>query len=656
MAYNKTTWETGDTITAELLNNMEDGIEANDQNIGALASLNTSEKGSLVGAVNEVDAHADSANANVGTLSNLTTSEKGSLVGAVNEVDSAVAEISENIGIIEGTQGGAITPSSTENQKAITGGIGETITITTPSQYNYAVYSVSPLTAYFVTTRIGKNENYPYYAYFTNNSDVIIDRQIPYRPDISSSVVATTLVNSPVGATKLYVVYNASNGYAGTVNEVVTTPLQDQITHLRNGVCYVNGSVETSGNGTDASPYKTIQEGINDGAETVVVTAGTYAPFSVSGRTHPLRVTLPDMPTYGESVPDLPKITIESNGNTGIVIQSCTDVYLSDIHVRDIVGHSFNLKLIENLECVRCIASGNTTENESETYCGFYLRNINGVFRDCLAYDCDLDGFNIHGYGNTQFINCSAHDCRDDGISHHDACTGIIIGGEYYNCDKGGISTPTSGAAITVMGAYSHDNIKAGLHVSGASKAYVSNCIMEHNGTYDINIKTGAEVIGWNNVFSTSYVDGDSSFVEHGDIVRLTDQIYPRNVWSGEYVQGYRINWSTGARFAASGGAYVDYYDISAYDKIIYSRLWSDASSATYGMAFYDANKVYISGENVLLNADNYTWKDSVIDVPEGAVYARFTWGSELVSVDFHIYDYTQYSNSIMARLEALEV
>ena len=36
MSYSKTTWETGDTITAQLLNHAEDGIAANDAAIAAL--------------------------------------------------------------------------------------------------------------------------------------------------------------------------------------------------------------------------------------------------------------------------------------------------------------------------------------------------------------------------------------------------------------------------------------------------------------------------------------------------------------------------------------------------------------------------------------------------------------------------------------------
>ena len=56
--------------------------------VGELDNLTTTAKGSCVAAINEVDAHADTAQASVGVLANLTTAEKGSAVGAVNEVDS----------------------------------------------------------------------------------------------------------------------------------------------------------------------------------------------------------------------------------------------------------------------------------------------------------------------------------------------------------------------------------------------------------------------------------------------------------------------------------------------------------------------------------------------------------------------------------------
>lgn len=44
----------------------------------------------LSGAINELDSDLSSTNSHIGTLSNLTTTEKGSTVGAINEVNSKV--------------------------------------------------------------------------------------------------------------------------------------------------------------------------------------------------------------------------------------------------------------------------------------------------------------------------------------------------------------------------------------------------------------------------------------------------------------------------------------------------------------------------------------------------------------------------------------
>ena len=54
--------------------------------IGTLASLNTTEKGNTVGAVNEVLG-------DIGTLSNLTTTVKTSMVAAANEINASVSDL-----------------------------------------------------------------------------------------------------------------------------------------------------------------------------------------------------------------------------------------------------------------------------------------------------------------------------------------------------------------------------------------------------------------------------------------------------------------------------------------------------------------------------------------------------------------------------------
>ena len=56
--------------------------------IGDMTTLTTDEKTTLVGAINEVDEHADANKAEIGDRSELTTDEKTTLVRAINEVDS----------------------------------------------------------------------------------------------------------------------------------------------------------------------------------------------------------------------------------------------------------------------------------------------------------------------------------------------------------------------------------------------------------------------------------------------------------------------------------------------------------------------------------------------------------------------------------------
>ena len=56
--------------------------------IGDMTTLTTDEKTTLVGAINEVDSHADANKAEIGDRSELTTDEKTTLVRAINEVDS----------------------------------------------------------------------------------------------------------------------------------------------------------------------------------------------------------------------------------------------------------------------------------------------------------------------------------------------------------------------------------------------------------------------------------------------------------------------------------------------------------------------------------------------------------------------------------------
>ncbi|WP_293686622.1 YadA-like family protein [uncultured Phascolarctobacterium sp.] len=75
---------------------------ANENKIGALNSLTTTEKGNLVGAVNEVNNKANANEKNIGDLTKLNTTEKGNLVGAVNEVNKKADKNADDIKTVNG--------------------------------------------------------------------------------------------------------------------------------------------------------------------------------------------------------------------------------------------------------------------------------------------------------------------------------------------------------------------------------------------------------------------------------------------------------------------------------------------------------------------------------------------------------------------------
>lgn len=68
-----------------------------DAKIGDITSLTTTDKSSIVNAVNEIDSDTDTNTSAIGTLSNLTTTAKTDLVSAINEVDGNTDTNASNI-------------------------------------------------------------------------------------------------------------------------------------------------------------------------------------------------------------------------------------------------------------------------------------------------------------------------------------------------------------------------------------------------------------------------------------------------------------------------------------------------------------------------------------------------------------------------------
>lgn len=123
-------------------------------------------------------------------------------------------------------------------------------------------------------------------------------------------------------------------------------------------------------------------------------------------------------------------------------------------------------------------------------------------------------------------------------------------------------------------------------------------------------------------------------------------------VWAGG-----SITASTGvADTSITGRIYCDYVDISGMKKMRYLRAKTTASSPTWGMAFYDSEKTYISGQAAIGSASAYGTQDTIIDVPAGAVYARITLWTNSVSVAYLIdaYSLEEFSKDIPAVEELL--
>ena len=124
------------------------------------------------------------------------------------------------------------------------------------------------------------------------------------------------------------------------------------------------------------------------------------------------------------------------------------------------------------------------------------------------------------------------------------------------------------------------------------------------------------------------------------------------------WTDGKGIIKSTGNVYSYNNAGLSGYIDISGCNAILYTRRCVDSSSApTSGMAFYDSEKSFVSG-GVL---DAYAPGGGVpslytVEVPENAVYARFTYLStadeRITDYPFGVYDYEEYTSAKMRDVE----
>jgi len=150
----------------------------------------------------------------------------------------------------------------------------------------------------------------------------------------------------------------------------------------------------------------------------------------------------------------------------------------------------------------------------------------------------------------------------------------------------------------------------------------------------------------------TYYVGGFSAL----EVEKNGSLLSPVNVDRNKILFPDGINSATGET-KTSSLYHTEYIDVSGFQNIIYSRLWSTSTSSTdTGMAFYDNEKNYISGQRIwfstVLVTETLSYKIQYLTVPENAKYARFTWSASLG--DFILYDAKQYYNSVTTQLSTM--
>lgn len=535
MAYERLNLTDGTVMTASHVKHLEDGI-ANaataeaviEQNnvIGNLADLATSNKNSLVEAINEAQQSGGAKIDDTAVSEDTTWSGKkiNNAVGQISEENAKVkSDLAELVTEIKNVASGNDTVFSSTCSNWTKGRIDSGSFISS----NYDAY----------TTDIILENSSESISFDTTKYKALISF---WKEDGTRRSSTSWITTSPINPWALTLAHDGSIGYRiglrtldsgdidltdlkqnvifsrGTENKIASRLDEIERSVYVHYVSSANGN-DLTGDGSESKPYATINKAIgnsNDTAKKVIyVESGDYAEkISIQNKSN-ISIALWNTPTFSTNVKELPLIHIIGTNNC-LAIYNCNKVELSDMWFDQATETVAECNRVRDLNLTHCIFS-----NSGDGNCmGLKLLNCNAVVKNCIAYNIGRDGFNIHGYGNTQFIDCIAYDCGDDGISHHDGCTGIIIGGEFYRCVKGGVASPAYGAKVDIEGVYSHDNAY-GIYTTtsgdyGVSETRVSNCVLKNNTTKDLLVN-GCNMVAWNNIYGTKQIIDGYTLTEY---------------------------------------------------------------------------------------------------------------------------------------------
>lgn len=158
-----------------------------------------------------------------------------------------------------------------------------------------------------------------------------------------------------------------------------------------------------------------------------------------------------------------------------------------------------------------------------------------------------------------------------------------------------------------------------------ATKTYAVGDYVYYNGvlkrcTTAITTAEAYTAAHWTNaVLAGDVTDLKTAVVS---VENVDKEVIPFTIASSGY-----IKHNNGDTASSTSSSYTDYVDITNFKTILYKRNGYTANTASSGMAFYNANKTFISGVTAYVAQVEQGYATDLFEmpVPENAKYARFT-------------------------------
>ncbi len=185
--------------------------------------------------------------------------------------------------------------------------------------------------------------------------------------------------------------------------------------------------------------------------------------------------------------------------------------------------------------------------------------------------------------------------------------------------------------------------------------------LVSNGAGYDEYITTENNGYSWI-LIGTTAIDL-SGYALQADVDELRDDVGHKAAVRVDYsvstwYDGKAIYATTGAEANSGVNSHTNYIDVGndTGKTLYYTRTKTTSASTSTGLAFYDENYDYISGEKYIAGADDYGYEISALTIPNNAKYVRISMRTEFKPYfEAYITEYTGYSDGLGKRVQDLE-